>query len=79
MDRIPTSAGLRSLQSPGQINLSKENQAKMREREREIKRRRQRYEKRKKLRAKLAAAGEGDRPRIEEKIRKTYPKYTPAI
>ena len=51
----------------------------MRERDREIKRRRQRYEKRKKLRAKLAAAGESERPKLEEKIRKTYPKYTPAI
>lgn len=51
----------------------------MREREREIKRRRHRYEKRKKLRAKLATAGETERPGIEEKIRKTYPKYTPAI
>jgi hypothetical protein len=49
----------------------------MRERDREIKRRRQRHEKRKKLRAKLATAGEGDRRNIENKIRKTYPKYTP--
>ena len=46
----------------------------MRERDREIKRRRQRYEKRKKLRAKLAAANESERPKIEEKILKTYPK-----
>ena len=48
----------------------------MRERNREIKRRRHRYEKRKKLRAQLANANESDRPKIEEKIRKTYPKYT---
>jgi len=51
----------------------------MRERDREIKRRRQRHEKRKKLRAKLATAGEGDRRNIENKIRKTYPKYTPEV
>jgi Family of unknown function (DUF6800) len=51
----------------------------MRERDREIKRRRQRYEKRKKLRAKLATANEGDRPKIEGKILKTYPRYTTTI
>lgn len=51
----------------------------MRERDREIKRRRQRYEKRKKLQAKLATANESERPKIEEKILKTYPKYTTTI
>jgi hypothetical protein len=51
----------------------------MREREREIKRRRQRYQKRKKLRQKLgAASNEADQQKIEAKIRKTYPSYTPA-
>ena len=49
----------------------------MRERDREIKRRRQRYQKRKKLRQKLAAAAEGEQQKIEAKIRKTYPTYTP--
>jgi len=49
----------------------------MRERDREIKRRRQRYQKRKKLRKKLASAAEGEQQRIEAKIRKTYPTYTP--
>jgi len=59
-------------------SAAKENQSSMRERHREIKRRRQRQEKRKRLRAKLATANEGDRAKIEEKIRKTFPKYTPA-
>jgi hypothetical protein len=49
----------------------------MRERDREIKRRRHRYQKRKKLRKKLATAAEGEQQRIEEKIRRTYPAYTP--
>jgi hypothetical protein len=49
----------------------------MRERDREIKRRRQRYQKRKKLRQKLATAAEGEQQKIEAKIRKTYPTYTP--
>ena len=51
----------------------------MRERHREIKRRRHRQEKRKRLRAKLATASDADRAKIEEKIRKTFPKYTPAV
>jgi len=52
----------------------------MRERDREIKRRRKRYEKRTKLRKKLASvATEGDRRNIENKIRKTFPKYTPEV
>jgi len=52
----------------------------MRERDREIKRRRKRYEKRTKLRKKLAtAASDSDRRTVENKIRKTYPKYTPEI
>lgn len=52
----------------------------MRERNREINRRRQRYEKRLKLRKKLAAAtSDTDRRAIEDKIRKTLPKYTPEI
>jgi len=50
----------------------------MRERNREIKRRRQRYEKRRKLQQKLASAETDEQRReIENKIRKTYPKYTP--
>ncbi|HJZ66739.1 MAG TPA: DUF6800 family protein [Blastocatellia bacterium] len=50
----------------------------MRERNREIKRRRQRYQKRKRLRQQLTAAGsDGERQKIEEKIRKTYPAYRP--
>jgi hypothetical protein len=63
----------------GRIISSKENQAEMRERDREIKRRRQRYEKRKKLRAKLATANESERPKIEGKILKTFPRYTTTI
>ncbi len=52
----------------------------MREREREIKRRRHRYEKRKKLLARLASAETDEQRReIQEKIRKTYPKYTSEI
>jgi hypothetical protein len=52
----------------------------MRERDREIKRRRQRYHKRKKLRQKLGAAGtEAEQQKIQAKIRKTYPTFTPAI
>jgi hypothetical protein len=52
----------------------------MRERDREIKRRRKRYEKRTKLRKQLAAAAsDSDRRAVENKIRKTYPKYTPEI
>ncbi|MEK6302990.1 MAG: DUF6800 family protein [Acidobacteriota bacterium] len=52
----------------------------MRERNREIKRRRKRYEKRTKLRKRLVtAASDSDRRAIENKIRKTYPKYTPEI
>lgn len=51
----------------------------MRERDREIKRRRQRYQKRKKLRQKLATSAEPERQKIEAKIRKTYPSYTPVI
>jgi len=51
----------------------------MRERHREIKRRRHRQEKRKRLRAQLATANEGDRSKIEDKIRKTLPKYTPTV
>jgi hypothetical protein len=72
--KIPASVGLW-----GRIISSKENPSEMRERDREIKRRRQRYEKRKKLRAKLAAANESERSKIEEKILKTYPKYTTSI
>jgi len=72
--KIPASVNI-----TGRIISSKENQSQMRERDREIKRRRQRYEKRKKLRAKLAAANESERPKIEEKILKTYPKYTTSI
>jgi hypothetical protein len=50
----------------------------MRERDREINRRRHRYQKRKKLRLKLAAAGaEAEQQKIEAKIRKTYPTFTP--
>ncbi|HXG94983.1 MAG TPA: DUF6800 family protein [Blastocatellia bacterium] len=52
----------------------------MRERDREINRRRHRYEKRKRLRKKLAAAeNDTDRRTIENKILKTYPKYTTTI
>jgi hypothetical protein len=52
----------------------------MRERDREIKRRRHRYQKRKKLRIKLgAASAEADQQKIEARIRKTYPSYTPAV
>lgn len=51
----------------------------MRERDREIKRRRHRSEKRKRLRTKLAKANEAERPKIEEQIRKTFPKYTPQV
>jgi len=51
----------------------------MRERDREINRRRHRYHKRKKLRLKLGAAGaEAEQQKIEARIRKTYPSYTPA-
>lgn len=51
----------------------------MRERHREIKRRRHRQDKRKRLRAKLATANDVDRSKIEDKIRKTYPKYMPSV
>jgi len=52
----------------------------MRERDREIKRRRHRQEKRRKLRLKLAGAtDDAGRHAIEEKIRKTYPKYTTEV
>jgi len=51
----------------------------MRERDREIKRRRHRNDKRKRLRAKLAKANDAERPKIEEQIRKTFPKYTPQV
>jgi hypothetical protein len=79
MAKIPTPAGLKRKRLPDRLTLLKETQAEMRERDREIKRRRQRYEKRKKLRSKLANANESDRPKIEEKIRKTYPKYTMTV
>jgi hypothetical protein len=50
----------------------------MRERDREINRRRHRYQKRKKLRLRLAATGaEAEQQKIEAKIRKTYPTFTP--
>lgn len=52
----------------------------MRERNREINRRRQRYAKRKRLREKLAAlTNDADRQAIENKIRKTYPKYVQEV
>lgn len=47
---------------------------------REINRRRKRHEKRSKLRKKLAAATtDTDRSAIQEKIRKTYPRYTTEV
>ena len=50
----------------------------MRERNREIRRRRQRYQKRTRLRVMFAkATDDTKRKEIDEKIRKTYPKYTP--
>lgn len=52
----------------------------MRERNREINRRRRRHAKRKKLRVHLAAAtGETEQRAIQEKIRKTFPRYTPSV
>lgn len=52
----------------------------MRIRNHEINQRRQRQEKRRRLRKKLAAAtAPEDRNAILEKIRKTYPKYTPEV
>lgn len=51
----------------------------MREREREIKRRRHRQEKRKRLRAKLVKANDTERSKIEDQIRKTFPRYTPQV
>ncbi len=51
----------------------------MRERDREIKRRRHRQEKRHRLRTKLAKANDVERQKIEEQIRKTFPKYTTQI
>jgi len=50
----------------------------MRERNREINRRQQRHLKRKKLRKKLGAATtDQERLLINQKIRKTIPKFTP--
>ena len=58
---------------------NRESNLKMRERDREIKRRRQRYQKRKKLRQQLAATtADAEQQKIEAKIRKTYPTFTPA-
>lgn len=51
----------------------------MRERHREIKRRRHRYAKRVKLRLKLKRAGDdAQRQELQEKIRRTYPRYAEA-
>jgi hypothetical protein len=71
-----------SPQVEGRLKESKkgaENQV-MRIRNHEINQRRQRQEKRRRLRRKLAAATtEEQRQAIQEKIRKTYPKYTAQV
>jgi hypothetical protein len=77
--KIPAPAGAKTKRNADRVIPLKESQTEMRERDREIKRRRQRYEKRKKLRAKLATVNESERPKIEEKILKTYPRYTTTI
>lgn len=51
----------------------------MGERQKEIKRRRHRQAKRQRLRAKPVKANDAERPKIEEQIRKTFPKYTTQI